>query len=52
MSVHFRGKCYVGANVECERPISTHWRKSQPNLVCQGYASEIIIKEGGLISII
>ena len=41
MSVHFRGSCYKAKSVECLVPCETKWNKTQPNLVMQGFASEI-----------
>lgn len=46
MSVHFKGRCTVVDNVYCHVPCSTKWKKSQPNLVMEGYASDVIISEG------
>lgn len=41
MSVHFRGTCLIVDSIICERPCETKWRKRQPKLVMQGYASEV-----------
>lgn len=45
MSVHYRGKCYKTDNVICNTKTETKWNKTQPNLVIQGWASDIKIKD-------
>lgn len=42
MSIHFRKSCTVVDNIQCMVPCITKWNKRQPQLVMQGYASEII----------
>ena len=46
MSVHFRGTCMKADNIVCSVPCETKWNKRQPNLVMQGFASEVEVKEG------
>lgn len=41
MSVHFKNKCYVVQNVDCQVPVETKWNARQPNLIMRGYASEV-----------
>ena len=43
MSVHFRGTCHVVSNVTCNVPCETKWKKTQPSLVMQGFASHLHI---------
>lgn len=49
MSVHYRGKCYKTDNVICNVSSETKWNKTQPNLVIQGWASDIKIEENQII---
>lgn len=44
MSVHFKDKCYVVEDVQCFVPCETKWNRRQPNLVMQGFASELKIQ--------
>ncbi len=44
MSIHFRNSCTVVDDVICEVPCETKWRKTQPRLVMQGYASSVVFK--------
>ena len=44
MSVHYRGKCYKTDNVICNVSSETKWNKTQPNLVIQGWASDIKVE--------
>ena len=51
MSIHFRGTCYVVKDVVCHAPCETKWRKSQPMLVMQGFASNLeIVDDVGYIT--
>ena len=43
LSIHFKSKCYRANDVICKVPINTKWNKTQPNLVMQGFAKQIII---------
>ena len=50
MSIHFRDKCTVVDDVICAAPCETKWKKTQPRLVMQGYATEVnIINNKGYI---
>lgn len=49
MSVHFKGKCYITDNVECNVPCETKWNKTQPNLIMVGFASSIIFNNNKTI---
>lgn len=51
MSVHFKGKCYKTKNVICKGvETETKWNeKSQPNLVVQGFASKLDIRDDRII---
>lgn len=42
MAVHFRGKCWPCKNVDCNVRAETKWNNTQPRLVIQGFAKEII----------
>ncbi len=52
MSIHFRNTCTVVDDIQCMVPCLTKWNKRQPNLVMQGYASEIIISKDNKIATI
>lgn len=41
MSIHFRGSCSVVDHIECHVPCETKWNKGQPQLVMQGFASNV-----------
>ncbi len=43
MTIHFRGKCEIAADIICFPPCETHWNKTQPNLIMRGMASEVKI---------
>ena len=43
MTIHFRKKCYIAKEIRCFRMCETKWKESQPNLVMQGWASEVVI---------
>lgn len=43
MSVHFRGMCMVVDDVICLASCETKWKKTQPNLVMQGFATDVKI---------
>lgn len=45
MSVHFRNKCTQCKNVVCFPKTESKWNKIQPQLVIQGFATSIEIKE-------
>lgn len=45
MSIHFKGTCTVVDDIICEVPCETKWKPTQPNLVMQGFATEVIIKK-------
>ena len=49
MTVHFRGQCIPVKDVECLVACETKWGTKQPFLVMQGFASEIVIKNGKAI---
>lgn len=42
MSVHFKNKCYRTKLVECLVPCETKWNNRQPQLVLQGFCTEIL----------
>ncbi len=46
MSIHFRNTCSVVDNVICNVPCETKWRKTQPNLIMQGFAKDVKIENG------
>jgi hypothetical protein len=46
MSIHFRDTCTVVDNVVCNVRCETKWRKTQPMLVMQGYATNVRIENG------
>ena len=45
MSVHYRDKCYKTDNVICNVSTETKGNKRQPNLVIQGWASDIKVED-------
>lgn len=49
MSIHFKKTCIVVDDIECNVPCETKWKKRQPNLVMQGFARDIIIKNNKAI---
>jgi hypothetical protein len=44
MSVHFRNKCSIVNDIVCKTTCETKWRKTQPQLVMQGFAKNVIIE--------
>lgn len=51
MSVHFKNSCMVVQNVICLVPCETKWRKTQPRIVMQGFASRVrFLKDTAIIS--
>jgi hypothetical protein len=46
MSVHYNGVCSQVDNIVCNVPCETKFRKRQPFLVMQGWATEVKIKDG------
>lgn len=46
MSVHFRKSCTVVDDVICMVPCQTKWKPTQPHLVMQGYAENVVIQGG------
>ena len=49
MSIHFKKTCIVVDDIECNVPCETKWKKTQPNLVMQGFARDVIIKNNKAI---
>ncbi len=45
MSIHFRNKCYIVDKLICHTTCETKWNKTQPRLVMQGFASQVIISD-------
>jgi len=45
MTVHYRGICYLVKDIDCQVPCNSKWNKTQPNLVMQGFAKEVIINK-------
>lgn len=43
MSIHFKGTCSVIDNIVCKVHCETKWKKTQPQLVMQGFAEDVII---------
>jgi len=46
MSIHFAGACHVVDDVVCKATCETKWRRTQPQLVMQGFARKVEIKNG------
>jgi hypothetical protein len=46
MSVHFKKQCIPCQNIVCYADTESKWNKTQPQLVIQGFASRIEIKDG------
>lgn len=49
MSIHFKKTCIVVDDIECNVPCETKWKKTQPNLVMQGFARDVIIRNNKAI---
>lgn len=43
MSVHFKKTCHVVTDIKCNVACETKYNKTQPYLVMQGFAKEVII---------
>lgn len=46
LSVHFKGVCYKVKDIKCLVPVRSKWNATMPNLVMQGFATEINIENG------
>jgi hypothetical protein len=46
MSVHFKKTCTVVDDIVCQVPCETKWKPTQPRLVMQGFANEVLIENG------
>jgi hypothetical protein len=46
LSVHFKKQCMQCQDIVCTAETESKWNKTQPQLVIQGFASRIEIKEG------
>jgi hypothetical protein len=51
MSVHFRNQCTVVDDIICQVPCETKWKPTQPKLIMQGYAKNVIIENDKAIII-
>jgi predicted metal-dependent hydrolase len=49
MTVHFKKQCIPIQNIECHVVCETKWKKTQPNLVMQGFCSNIKILKDKII---
>ncbi len=49
MSVHFKRQCFVVDSIECNTHCETKWNKTQPHLVMQGFAENVVIENGKAI---
>lgn len=49
MSIHFRGTCYRAKDVVCEVECETKWKPTQPQLVMQGFATELVFEDNKII---
>lgn len=49
MSVHFRKKCYIVDNVACFTQCHTKWNRTQPKVVMQGFATDLVIVDNSAI---
>lgn len=43
MSIHFRNKCTIVDDIICTPECETKWKKIQPYLVMQGFATDVTI---------
>lgn len=43
MTIHFKKSCMIVDNVVCNVKCETKWKKTQPNLVMQGFCKEVVI---------
>lgn len=46
MTVHFRDTCYTVDHIKCDVPCETKHRPTQPHIVMQGFAREVILFNG------
>ncbi len=49
LTVHYRERCHSVRNVQCMAVTETKWNKSQPRLVMQGFAVNLIIEDGNAL---
>lgn len=49
LSIHYRKQCHVVESIECNVPLRTRNRKSQPRCVMTGKAKSLIIDNGHAI---
>ncbi len=45
MSVHFKNTCFKVDKIECSVITETKRNKTQPRIVVQGFAKEVVIKD-------
>jgi len=48
-SVHYKNKCYITKNIDCQVNTESKVNKTQPYVVMRGFASELIEKEDLII---
>lgn len=46
MTVHFRGTCSVVDDIICNVSCNTKWKKTQPQLVMEGFCKEVVFEDG------
>lgn len=51
MSVHFKNTCTVVDNIDCRVSCETKWKKTQPRLVMQGFATNVIFESNKAVII-
>lgn len=49
MTVHFGGQCIPCRDIKCMNAVETKRNKRQPFLVMQGFAENVVIKDGVVI---
>lgn len=49
LSVHYRGKCHRVKHIDCQVATESKYNKSQPFLVMQGFASELVFVDDKVI---
>jgi hypothetical protein len=49
MTVHFKKSCAAVKEISCNVPVETKWSKNQPNIVMQGWANSVEIKNNRAI---
>jgi len=49
MSIHYKKQCIIVDDIICNVPCETKWNKTQPNIVMQGFAKNVVIENNKAI---